>query len=145
MLSEWLLFLHVISAVVYVGGAVVVTVQALGVGADAGPFLRFEKPAGRAIGAGAVATLLTGLALVIESDVWEFSMFFVWFGVAAIVVSGAIDGMYTRRRTREAEAAVERGDTGDARSTIRRVATVNLAVLAVFVVVVWAMVFKTGG
>lgn len=144
MLNEWLLYLHVISAIVYVGGAFAVTLQAFGVGDAPGPFLRFADLAGRAIGAGAVATLLTGLALVIESDVWDFSMFFVWFGIVAIVASGAIDGLYSRRRTRDAEAAVERGDTGDARSTIRQMVTVNGAVLAVFAVVAWTMVFKAG-
>lgn len=144
MLSEWLLFLHILSAIVYLGGAVAVTLQAFGADEDPGAFFRFADLAGRAIGPAAGLTLLTGLALVIESDVWTFSMFFVWFGIAVIVISGAIDGMVRRRSQRDIEAALERGDAQDAGARIRRIATINTVVLAVFAVVVWAMVFKTG-
>jgi hypothetical protein len=144
MLSEWLLYLHVLSAIVYVGGGVAVTFQALGAGTAPGPFLTFSELAGRAIGLAAIITLLSGLALVIESDVWGFSMFFVWFGIAAIVGAGAVEGIYQRKRLREAEKAVEQGDDAGAAIRIREMATVNAAVLVVFAAVVWAMVFKAG-
>lgn len=144
MLSEWLLYVHVLSAIVYVGGAVAVTSQAFGAGQAPGPFLTFSELAGRAIGLAAILTLLSGLVLVLESDVWGFSMFFVWFGIAAIVAAGAVEGIYQRKRLREAEAAAEDGDGESAAVAIRQMATVNAAVLAVFAVVVWTMVFKAG-
>jgi hypothetical protein len=144
MLSEWLLYVHVLSAIVYVGGAVAVTLQAFGAARAPAPFLTFSELAGRAIGAAAILTLLSGIALVLESDVWGFSTFFVWFGIAAIVAAGAVEGVYQRKRLREAEEAAEQGDDAAAAVGIRQMATVNAAVLAVFFVVVWAMVFRAG-
>lgn len=144
MLSEWLLYVHVLSAIVYVGGGVAVTLQALGAGKAPAAFLTFSELAGRAIGAAAVLTLLSGLALVIESDVWSFSMAFVWVGIVGIVAAGAVEGIYQRKRLSEAEAAAQHGDDAAAGASIRQMATANAAVLAVFLVVVWAMVFKPG-
>lgn len=146
MLRDWLLFLHIVSAMVYVGGAVAVTVQATGAAGSAGQFLKFAELAGRAIGVGAALTLITGIGLVLESDVWGFSMFFVLFGIAALVISGAIDSLYTRRRTRAIEATVEDegSDSARAAADLRRVAVVNAVVIVLLVAVIWTMVFKTG-
>ena len=80
MLHEWLLFIHIVGAIVFVGGGITLGVQVLGAGRAPRQFLDLAELAGRAIGVGAVLTLLSGIALVVESDVWSFSMGFVLLG-----------------------------------------------------------------
>ena len=146
MLRQWLLFIHIASAVVYVGGAVAVTVQATGAAAAPRQFLALADRAGRAIGIGAVLTLLTGVALVLESAVWDFSMTFVVIGIGALVAAGAVEGMYSRRKVAAVEAAIEEdGDEAPGVTAgIRQVMLVNAGLIAVFVIVIWSMVFKPG-
>ncbi len=146
MLRDWLLFLHIVSVVVYLGGAVTITIQATGAAGIPRQFLRLAKQADRAIGIGAVLTLLTGVGLVVESDFWSFSMFFVWFGIGALVLSGAVDGLYTRRKTAAIEAAIdnEGPDSQTVTGHLQQVVVVNGAVLVLLLTVIWAMVFKAG-
>ncbi len=146
MLHEWLLFIHIVSVVVYVGGAVAVTVQATGAAGMPHQFLALSEVAGRAVGIGAVFTLLSGIALVLESEVWGFSMFFVLFGIFALVISGAVEGLYTRRRTAAIEAAVEEegADAPKIGASLRQVTSVNAIVIVLLVTVIGTMVFKTG-
>ena len=131
---------------VYVGGAVAITVQSTGAAESPGQFLRYAEIAGRAVGAGAALTLITGVALVLESAVWGFSMFFVYFGIAALVVSGAVDSLYTRRQTQAIEATIdeEGPESPSAGLRLRRVGAVNASVLLLMLAVIWTMVFKTG-
>ena len=140
MLRDWLLFLHIVSVVVYLGGAVTITVQSTAAAGIPRQFLRLAEQAGRAIGIGAVLTLLTGIALVVESDFWGFSMFFVWFGIAAV------DGLYTRRKTAAIGVAIEDEGPGSPRVTagLQQVVMVSGAVLVLLLTVIWAMVFKAG-
>ncbi len=146
MLHEWLLFVHIVSAVVYVGGAVAVTVQATGAGDAPRQFLKLADLAGRAIGIGAVLTLATGAVLVLESDVWSFSMTFVLIGIGALLVAGGAEGLYTRRKVAAIEAVIEEDgpDAPDVSAGLRRVMLVNAMLIALFVFTIWAMVFKPG-
>ena len=146
MLSEWLLFLHIVSAIVYVGGAVAITIQSTAAPTMPRQFLRLAEVAGRAVGVGAALTLLTGIALVVESDFWTFSMLFVWLGIVALVISGAVDSLYTRRRVRAIEATIEEKGPDDPsiRPALQRVSGVNAVVLVLLLIVIWAMVFKAG-
>ena len=146
MLHEWLLVVHIISAVVYVGGAVAVTVQATGAADAPGQFLKLADLAGRAIGIGAVFTLVTGVALVLESDVWSFSMTFVLIGIGALLVAGGVEGLYTRRKVAAVEVAIEEqgSDAPDVGAGLRPVMLVNAILIVLFVFTIWAMVFKPG-
>lgn len=144
MLRDWLLFLHIVSGVVYLGGAVAVTVQATGAAAMPRQFLKLADVAGRAIGIGAALTLVTGIALVLESDFYGFSMTFVLIGIGGLLISGAVDGMFTRRRVAALQAALdeESSDAPGIGEGLRRVMMVNAAVIGILVFVIWAMVFK---
>jgi len=144
-MRDWLLFFHIVSAVVYVGGAVVVTVQATGAAAMPRQFLKMADLAGRAIGIGAVLTLATGVALVIESDFFGFTTTFVLIGIGAIVLAGAVEGMYARKKVAAVQAAVDEGQDGaDIGGSLRQVMMVNAGLIALLVFVIWAMVFKPG-
>ncbi len=146
MVHEWLLFIHILSGVVFVGGAVTLGVQAVRAGRAPRQFLDAAELAGRAIGVGAVLTLLSGIALVLESDVWSFSMGFVLFGIATIVISGVVDALYFRKRTVAIESAIETGgpDSPVVQAGLQRLARVNAIVILLYIAVIWAMVFKPG-
>ncbi len=147
MLGDWLLFLHILSAAVYIGGAVAVTVQATGAAEMPRQFLKMADLAGRAIGIGAALTLVTGIGLVLESDFYGFSITFVLVGIGAILIAGAVEGMYSSRKLKAAKAAVEDDEGADASNvgeSLRQVMMVNVGVLALLVFAIWAMVFKPG-
>lgn len=146
MLRDWLLFFHILSAAVYVGGAVAVTVQATGAAEMPRQFLKMADLAGRAIGIGAALTLVTGIGLVLESDFYGFSMTFVLIGIGAILIAGAVEGMYSSRKVKAAKAAVEEDgpEAAGVGASLRQVMMVNVGVLALLVFAIWAMVFKPG-
>jgi len=146
MLRDWLLFLHIVAGVVYLGGAVAVTVQATGAAAMPRQFLKLADLAGRAIGIGAALTLVTGIALVLESDFYGFSMTFVLIGIGGLLIAGAVEGMYTRRRVAALQAALdeEGAEASGIGDGLRQVITVNAVLIGILVFVVWAMVFKPG-
>jgi len=146
MLHDWLLFLHILSAVVYIGGAVAVTVQATAAAEMPRQFLRMADLAGRAIGIGAALTLVTGIGLVLEGG-YGFSTTFVLVGIGAILIAGAVEGMYSSRKMKAAKAAIEDDEGANASSvgeSLRQVMMVNIGVLALLVFAIWAMVFKPG-
>ena len=146
MLHDWLLFLHILSAVVYIGGAVAVTVQATAAAEMPRQFLRMADLAGRAIGIGAALTLVTGIGLVLEGG-YGFSTTFVLVGIGAILIAGAVEGMYSSRKMKAAKAAIEDDEGANASSvgeSMRQVMMVNIGVLALLVFAIWAMVFKPG-
>ena len=146
MLHDWLLFLHILSAVVYIGGAVAVTVQATAAAEMPRQFLRMADLAGRAIGIGAALTLVTGIGLVLEGG-YGFSTTFVLVGIGAILIAGAVEGMYSSRKMKAAKAAIEDDEGANASSvgeSLRQVMMVNVGVLALLVFAIWAMVFKPG-
>ena len=146
MLSNWLLFLHILSAAVYIGGAVAVTVQATGAAEMPRQFLKMADLAGRAIGIGAALTLVTGIGLVLEGG-YGFSTTFVLVGIGAILIAGAVEGMYSSRKMKAAKAAIEDDEGANASSvgeSLRQVMMVNIGVLALLVFAIWAMVFKPG-
>ncbi len=146
MVHEWLLFIHIVGAVVFVGGGITLGVQVLGAGRAPRQFLDLAELAGRAIGVGAVLTLLSGIALVVESDVWSFSMGFVLFGIATIVISGAVDALYFRKQTAAIGGAIEEGgpESPEVKAGLKRMAIANAMVILLYIATIWAMVFQPG-
>lgn len=145
MLRDWLLFFHIVSAVVYIGGAVAVTVQATGAAAMPRQFLKMADLAGRAIGIGGALTLVTGIGLVLEIDRYGFTTTFVLIGIGTMLLAGAVEGMYARKKVAAVQAAVDEGQEGaDIGDSLRRVMMVNAGLIALLVFAIWAMVFKPG-
>ena len=73
---EWLLFFHLLSAFAFVAAYAVVTVVLVAVwradsGSSALPFVRLARPADALAWAGATGTLVFGIWLAIDSDVYE--------------------------------------------------------------------------
>ena len=103
--------------------------------------------AGRAVfnPAGGIV-LLAGLALVLESEVYDFSMVWILFAIVIVIASAILGGAFSSRRLKTLFAlAEERGPADPAVSqsfgTVLNVATIETLIL---LIVAWVMVFKPG-
>jgi uncharacterized membrane protein len=148
---EWLLFLHVLGAVVWVGGGIVL--QALGFRLastdDAQAALRFAKD-GEWLGTrlfmpASILVLFGGIALTLEGD-WGFDQVFVLAGLvgvaSSIVIGAALLGPAQKRLLSIIEA---RGmNDPEARGLQKKIATLSMVDVTVLVVVVFFMTVKPG-
>jgi uncharacterized membrane protein len=133
-LSDWLLFLHVLSAFVVVGSltslwALVLATRPAAPVLDGEEAMRFGSLAGPLVGVGMMGTLIFGIWLAIDSDSYH-----PWDGwiVAALVLWAVAGGTGTR-----AGIAFQRDPVGARRAGIRLQAINTLAVLAILVLMIW--------
>ena len=151
-LRNLLLFIHLTAAFVWVGGAlmlVFLNARANRSG-DSTQVIRMaanNEFSGRVVfNTSGVITLLAGVGLVLESDVWGFSMGWIIFAIV-VVIASAILGMafYAPQLRAVMEIVDENGpDDPDLAPRLRRIAVVfNIEVLFL-IAVVFAMVFKPG-
>lgn len=140
--------LHVLAAMVWVGGSIIAQVFGARAGRSGDPkrtldFTRDMEVAGRVFTVAGVLTLVFGVLMVLDSPVIEFEQAWIvigFIGIAAGVVLGA--GFYGPK-VKGAIAQMESGDAGAA-ATIKQVIVVSQAEVVLLLVVVWAMVFKPG-
>ncbi len=146
--AQWLLFLHISGVVLYVGGDVVLNVLALQASRDRDPaaLLQAAKTTTPVIGTGAVLTLLSGLALVLQSEAWRFSMAWIMAGLAVMVIAGAAESIYFRKKLGAIRSTLdEKGpEAPEIAGLLRKVAGAAAVINVLFFVVVWLMVFKPG-
>jgi uncharacterized membrane protein len=145
-----LLFLHILSAVVWVGGAV--SVQLLALMAQRSPepsevprMIRYFEPLGtKAFTPAAVVLLLSGIVLTVQA--WSFAQAWIYLAIALWLLSAVAGSTYLGPRAkRAAELFVAEGPRSvAARALVRRVFLVSRVELASFVVIVALMVFKPG-
>lgn len=100
-----LLWLHILGAATWFG--VNVAQGAIGPKltadrASALPWLRaVESRSGPVYGTASVLLLITGVILVVTSDVFTFASGFVGIGFAVVIVGGALAGLVFNRKTRQ--------------------------------------------
>jgi putative copper export protein len=143
-------FLHVLAAIVWLGGVVALNILQLQVGRGPdrvalGPVLRRGDLYGRAVIAPAgVVTLLTGALLVIQDDEVSWSDLWVWWGIAGMVVSLGLGATLIRANNaglRQLTAQLQPDDR-QVSAGQRRAALLYGINLLVLLSVVWAMVFQ---
>lgn len=151
---QWLLGLHVISALLFLGGAVTVGVIHMAATRAARPsgaakLLGLTRPGVAVVGVGALASLGFGLALVEHLPYRSLDDTWVALSLALWVVSmllGAVGGRSARHTRYLAERLAGEGD--EPSDELRRalnapiVLAVNWASLAVAVVIVALMIWK---
>jgi uncharacterized membrane protein len=107
-LYSWLLFAHILAAMVWVGGAVLLGVLAIRVTHDsepgaAGKFIANIRVIGpRVLAPATVAVVGFGVWLVLDSSAWDFGQFWVQLALAlfaAAFVIGAAMGLLGDRGT----------------------------------------------
>ncbi|HSJ29313.1 MAG TPA: DUF2269 family protein [Acidimicrobiia bacterium] len=150
-LHNWLLFAHVLAAMIWVGGGIVdLTISRRMMGVDAATARAFaaarEWTLTRVVLPATVLVPVVGISMVAESDVWSFGQTWIWLSltlVVAVVVGGAIVAAVDTPRLRR--LADERGldDPEYLRLQSRHENVINSVFLTVLIVV-FLMIFKPG-
>lgn len=145
---EFYKILHLLSAMVWVGGSVMTQVFGARIGrsedaAQTLTFARGAETAARVLGIAGFSTGLWGILLVIEQDFFEFEQAWVALGIGGVLVGAALGSAFFGPQTRKLIGQLESGDDGAAR-TISRIGVVGAFELVLLLIVLWAMVAKPG-
>ena len=149
-LYDWLLFGHILAAMIWLGGGVLLAacaVMTLRTG-DAHAVARFVSNL-RVIGPAVLApstvtTLGLGAWLVLDSVAWDFGQTWVLVALGLFVVAVAVGAGHQARAAINAERAIGRDAHAEARRQLARWAWGYALVVALLALSVWDMVFKPG-
>jgi uncharacterized membrane protein len=149
-LYDWLKFVHVLAAMIWVGGLLAVGVLAIQVlrSRDRDAIARLVGSLG-VIGplvfAPAMITVLgLGIWLVVDSDAWDFGQTWIWLALTLFAAAFLVGAIFQSRAAISAQRAATAGDDGEAVRQLRRWAWGMLLILLLLVVVTWDMVIKPG-
>ena len=149
-LYQWLLFLHVLAAMAWVGGAILLGVLATAVlrtrQADAVErFVRVLPVVGpRVLAPATIGVVGLGAWLVLDSAAWDFGQFWVQLALALFAGAFVIGAAHQSRAAIHAERAVERGDRDEALRQLARWSWGFRLIVLLLVVAAWDMEFKPG-
>jgi uncharacterized membrane protein len=125
-LYDWLHYLHVLAAMIWVGGGVMLAVIAARVLRDSDPaavgcfFATLRATAPFVLTPAALAVLGLGIGLVVDADSWDFGQLWVQLGVALFAAAFVIGAAWQSRTALAARHAAERGDDSEARRQLQR-------------------------
>ncbi len=149
-LYDWLKFVHVLAAMIWVGGLLAVGVLAIQVlrSRDRDAIARLVASLG-VIGplvfAPAMITVLgLGIWLVVDSDAWDFGQTWIWLALTLFAAAFLVGAIFQSRAAISAQRAATAGDDSEAVRQLRRWAWGMLLILLLLVVVTWDMVIKPG-
>ncbi len=149
-LYEWLMFLHVLAAMIWVGGLVTLGVLAAQVLRGGEPdaiarlvgSLRVIGPL--VLGPAMVAVLGFGIWLVLDSDAWDFGQTWIWLALSLFAAAFLVGAIFQSRAAIGAERAVAAGDAREAARQIRRWSWGMSLIVVALVVITGDMVVKPG-
>ncbi len=151
-LQETVLFVHVVAAIVWVGGSFTAQIFGFRAAASGDPervlgFVDDMKMIGmKVFNPAGIILLAAGIWLVIDIDAWEFSQ--AWISIAfTIVIIGAVLGaaFYGPQIAKVQAAAAERGPTdSEVTQRVARIMVVSRVEMVLLLVAVYAMIFKPG-
>lgn len=149
MLYETLLFVHILAAMTWVGGGIMLTVISARVdrSPDAAMKLQFTRAsafAGPVAGAAAMVVLAVGIAMVLIHDHWRLAQTWVWLALVLFFVSMAIGAGYFGRVGKRIETAFTSGDEAEGDRLSRQMLLVSVVDVLVTLVILGLMVFKPG-
>lgn len=152
ILEPWIHFIHVLGAIIWVGGGVMLSL----VGARArksndprviGEFARTLSYVGlRVLTPAVVAVLLTGIWLVLTGSEWSFTQLWVLLGLGAFIAAFLIGAIYLSRIAIQLDRVATSTDLNPqtARDLLGRWMAGYQIILIILVFAVWDMVFKPG-
>ena len=149
-LYDWLKFLHVLAAMVWVGGLValgVLAIQTLRSGdrdAVAGLVgsLRVVGPV--VLAPAMVSVVGLGIWLVADNDAWDFGQTWVWLALVLFAAAFLLGAVFQSRAAIGAGRACAAGDDREAARQLRRWLLGMSVIVLLLVVVTWDMVVKPG-
>ena len=149
-LYGWLLFLHVLAAMVWVGGGVMLAVVAARVLRDPDPgavgrftgSLRVLGPL--VLGPATVAVLGLGIGLVVDTEAWDFGQLWVQLGLGLFAAAFLVGAVWQSRSALAATRATAQEDDAEARRQLRRWLAGYWLIVTLLVVAVWDMTTKPG-
>jgi uncharacterized membrane protein len=149
-LYDWLLFLHIVAAMVWVGGVVLLGVLVTLVlrGRDPEPVarvgstLRLVGP--RVLAPATIAVFGLGIWLVLNSDAWDFGQFWVQLALALFAAAFLIGAAHQSRAATRLSRAAATGDNDEAHRQLARWSCGYRVIVVLLLVVAWDMVFKPG-
>jgi uncharacterized membrane protein len=148
-LYDWLLLLHILAAMIWLGGLVTLSLlAALALRSrDAEAVLRFVRNlrvVGPVFAPAMVVVLGLGIWMVIRTDAWEFGQ--TWVVLALALFAGAFltGAVWQSRAALGAQRAVEAGEQVEASRQLRRWLWGAWVILVLLVILSWDMVFKPG-
>lgn len=149
-LYDWLKFLHIVAAMVWVGGTVALSALATyivrsgereAIARFVGS-LRFVGPLTLAPATLAVVGL--GIWLVVDSDAWDFGQTWIWLALALFAAAFLVGAAFQSRAAIGAQRAAAAGNDGEAARQLRRWSWGSRVILVLLVLATWDMVFKPG-
>lgn len=149
-LYDWLVFLHILAGMVWLGGGVVLAAQVTRVlrGRDPGALggfiadLRLIGPL--VLAPATLAVVGLGVWLVLDSAAWGFGQFWVQLALGLFLAALGIGVAYQSRTAIQAERAFADGDHDRARRHLARWARGYAVIVLLLVAVTWDMVLKPG-
>jgi uncharacterized membrane protein len=149
-LYDWLLFAHIVAAMVWVGGAVLLGVLAVRASRDpdrgaVSRFISTMKVIGPMVLAPAtLAVVGFGVWLVLNSAAWDFGQRWVQLALALFGGAFALGAAHQSRAAIGAERAADRGDHDEARRQLVRWSWGYWAIVVLLIVATWDMTAKPG-
>jgi hypothetical protein len=143
-----LLVIHILSVIVWLGAGIGATYIGSRLVAEGGSvalaWMRVSERLGpRLYGPASGLTLLSGIGLVLVSDVYGFGSVFVSLGLTAWILLAIGNGAYAGPREKKALAFFEAGDQAG-QEVVRKLNGFYAVEFLVLVVVVIAMVYRWG-
>jgi uncharacterized membrane protein len=149
-LYDWLLFLHILAATVWLGGLVTLSLLAtlvlrcrdLELVSGFTRSLRIVGPI--ALGPSMLAVLGFGIWMVIHDPAWDFGQTWVAAALGLFAAAFVIGVAFQARAAIGAQRAAEAGDQEEAVRQLRRWSWGMRAIAVILVAVTWDMVAKPG-
>ena len=148
-LNSWLLFLHILGAMVWLGGGA--TLAVAGLQAWRGGDITAIRPLARLLGylglrmmmPAVTVVITTGIWLVLASTEWRFSEPWILVGLGMFALAFLVGALYLSRVAIRLERAAA-ASGADATALLGRWLIGYALVLVILLVAVWDMVFKPG-
>ncbi len=146
---EGLLFVHILAAMIWVGGGILLTLVTARAQRERDiafrlRFTRVTAMVGPISGISAMVVLLAGVGMVLINDAWTVSQTWIWLALVLFTTSILVGAGYFSRADKRILAAHEAGNLEEADRLTRQMLIVSRADIALLLVIVELMVFKPG-
>ncbi|HSM01510.1 MAG TPA: DUF2269 family protein [Acidimicrobiia bacterium] len=147
-LSETYKLIHVLAAIVWVGGGTLMLVFTWrSLAADREHRLGFARDAevlsNRVFAPASIVALLFGILMVLEIDAFEFSQAWILIGIIGLAASVVLGMAFFGPQTKRLVSEIEQNDP-TAEGRLGLIAKMSILDMTILYVVVWAMVARPG-